>query len=214
MRALPRGGLNDVSTLVDLTPGTLPGDRTDAGWPVPATDPPILIPAIRADDTLYPVEKIEAHVKGLHHLAISVFLFARSADGDRLLLQRRAKGKYHCGGQWANTCCTHPHWEEDPADAAARRLHEELGIRLPLQERRLVDYCADMGNGLWERERVHMFRAEVDHADAVSPAPNPAEVSDTRWVRAAELRDWMRRAPGEFTPWFRLYVNRFPALDF
>ncbi len=49
-------------------------------------------------------------------------------DGDTVLIQRRALGKYHTPGLWANTCCTHPHWDEPPEACALRRLREELGI--------------------------------------------------------------------------------------
>ena len=45
-------------------------------------------------------EKMDVHKKGLLHRAFSVFLF----NGDRLLIQRRAEGKYHSAGLWANTC--------------------------------------------------------------------------------------------------------------
>ena len=69
---------------------------------------PILIPAILPDGRLVPMEKMEAHRKGQLHLAVSVFVFA----GPRLLIQRRAGSKYHCAGQWANTCCTHPDFAE------------------------------------------------------------------------------------------------------
>ncbi len=48
-------------------------------------------------------EKITAHEKGMLHRAFSVFLF----HGDSLLLQKRASSKYHCGGLWTNTCCSH-----------------------------------------------------------------------------------------------------------
>ena len=65
------------------------------------TTHPIIIPAIAGDGSLYPVEKLKAHVDGLFHLAISIFVF----DGDHLLIQKRASSKYHCGGLWANTCC-------------------------------------------------------------------------------------------------------------
>ncbi len=45
-------------------------------------------------------EKLEVHRQGLLHRAFSMFLF----DGERLLVQRRADGKYHSAGLWANTC--------------------------------------------------------------------------------------------------------------
>ena len=76
------------------------------------------------DGTLQPVEKIEAHLKGLKHPAVSVFLVS---DRD-ILIQKRARSKYHTPGLWANTCCTHPHWQEPSQDCAIRRLSEELGI--------------------------------------------------------------------------------------
>jgi isopentenyl-diphosphate delta-isomerase len=76
------------------------------------------------DGTLQPVEKLEAHQRGLRHKAISVFLMR---DG-KVLLQRRAMHKYHTPGLWANTCCTHPFWGEASLDCATRRLGEELGL--------------------------------------------------------------------------------------
>ena len=57
--------------------------------------------------------KLEAHQKSLLHRAFSVFLYR----GDEMLIQKRAAGKYHSAGLWANTCCSHPrvgeHLEEE-----------------------------------------------------------------------------------------------------
>ncbi|MGL4445818.1 MAG: isopentenyl-diphosphate Delta-isomerase [Alsobacter sp.] len=170
---------------------------------------PIMIPGIAADGGLYPIEKMEAHQSGAFHLAISVFVFSRG----ELLIQRRALGKYHCGGQWANTCCTHPHWGEDAALSARRRLREELGFSTPLRESRIVDYWADVGSDLVENERVHMFLGEVDR-DTLRADPDPSEVAEIRWVGAAQLRSEIAATPLAFTPWFRIYVSRFPDLAF
>jgi len=74
---------------------------------------------------LTPVGKLEAHQRGLRHKAVSVFVLC----GDDLLIQRRAMGKYHTPGLWANTCCTHPHWGEAPEACAQRRLRQELGVQ-------------------------------------------------------------------------------------
>ena len=170
----------------------------------------IMIPAIAEDDALFPVEKMAAHRAGQLHLAISAFVF----DGDRLLIQRRADSKYHCGGLWANTVCTHPHWGEDPAACAVRRLREELGVTgLALSPTGVSQYRAEVTNGLIEHERVHMFRAEADRARLVV-APNPDEVAETRWVRAADLRAEIAATPERFTPWFRIYVARWPDFAF
>lgn len=169
----------------------------------------IVIPGIAEDGSLYPIEKLEAHRRGALHLAVSIFVFS----GDALLIQRRAEGKYHCPGLWANSCCTHPHWGEKAAPAAARRLREELGISVPIAERRVVEYSADVGGGLRENERVHMFRADADSATLVLD-PDPSEVAATRWVTATELRAEIGAAPETFTPWFRIYLERYPDLSF
>jgi isopentenyl-diphosphate Delta-isomerase len=177
--------------------------------PAIPTDAPITIPAIAADGSLYPIEKMQAHRLGQLHLAISAFVFS----GDALLIQQRALTKYHCGGLWANTCCTHPHWGEDAASAARRRVAEELGFDIALTETRVVEYRAEVDNDLIEHERVHMFVGRAD-ADALRIAPNPAEVAAVRWVRPADLRAEIAAHPDRFTPWFRIYVERFPDLTF
>ena len=176
---------------------------------IPRAEAEAIIPAIAADGTLYRVGKLEAHERDLHHLAVSVFLM----DGERLLLQRRALGKYHCGGLWANACCTHPHWGEAAADCAARRLREELGVAVPLEQRGVVEYAAPVGNGLRERERVTMFRGQASAAELRLDA-DPAEVMDVRWVERGALADEIAEAPERFTPWLRIYLQRYPDCEF
>ena len=73
--------------------------------------------------------KTRAHYEGKLHRAFSIFLF--NSQG-RLLLQRRAEDKYHSGGLWTNSCCSHPRPGEPIAQAAARRLKEELGFSCDL----------------------------------------------------------------------------------
>ncbi len=168
---------------------------------------PIWIPAIADDGSLYPVEKMDAHRRGLQHLAISAFVFS----GDALLIQRRASSKYHCGGLWANTVCTHPNWDEPIEACVPRRLREELGISVPMSRTQVVDYRADVGGGLVENERVHVFRGTADRT-SLAITPNPAEVEETRWVSLAHLDDEVAAHPERFTPWFRIYLNRWAEL--
>ena len=156
---------------------------------------PIIIPAIAGDGSLYPVEKLKVHTDGLFHLAVSIFIF----DGDHLLIQKRASSKYHCGGMWANTCCTHPHWEEPLEQCANRRLSEELGFSVPVSPRRIVEYSADVGNSLHEHEKVTMYTGAADRA-TLEIAPNPAEVEETRWVTRDQLHAEIAKDPGCFTP--------------
>ncbi|SPH27392.1 Isopentenyl-diphosphate Delta-isomerase [Ascidiaceihabitans donghaensis] len=162
----------------------------------------IMIPAW-VDGTLVPVEKLEAHKKGLRHKAVSVFVLR----GSEMLLQRRALGKYHTPGLWANTCCTHPDWDEAPEVCALRRLDEELGITCVTPEfRQNLEYRADVGGDLIEHEVVDVF---VAHAgDDFTMALNPEEVMEAEWVDHHEVRRRIDANPDSFTPWMRIYMDQ------
>jgi len=161
------------------------------------------------DGDLVAVEKLEAHRRGLRHKAVSVFVLC----GDAVLIQRRALGKYHTPGLWANTCCTHPRWGEAPLACAHRRLDEELGLRgLVLSPRGQVEYRADVGGGLIEHELVEVFVAEVPAR--VVPRPNPDEVMAVEWVTRAALDARIRRNAADFTPWLRIYLAEHAAQIF
>ena len=160
-----------------------------------------LIPAW-VDGHLQPLGKLEVHQRGLRHKAVSVFV----VDGTRVLIQKRAAGKYHTPGLWANTCCTHPRWDEEAAPCALRRLREELGIAglHPFFAGR-VEYRADVGQGLIEHELVDIFVAEAGSDLAVRP--NPSEVEEVRWVDLYDLKAEVLRQPERFTPWLHIYLT-------
>jgi isopentenyl-diphosphate delta-isomerase len=155
------------------------------------------------DGTLTPVDKLEVHQRGLRHKAVSVFVM----DGEKVLIQQRALGKYHTPGLWANTCCTHPQWGEPPADCATRRLREELGITgLYPNHRDRVEYRADVGNGLVEHEVVDIFIAYA--TPRMTLAPDPSEVMATDWVGLYDLAADTLRHPDRYTPWLRIYMEK------
>ena len=158
---------------------------------------------------LTPVDKLEVHQRGLRHKAISVFV----TEGDRVLLQRRALSKYHTPGLWANTCCTHPAWDERDLDCATRRLREELGITgLDLRHMGEIEYRADVGGGLIEHEVVQVFTARA--MPDLSVTPNPDEVADTDWINLSALRAMTERFPQRFTPWLRIYMAQHMGMIF
>ena len=165
------------------------------------SDNRIMIPAW-IDGVLTPVEKIAAHQRGLRHLAVSVFVLR----GDEMLIQQRALNKYHTPGLWANTCCTHPAWDEPALDCAHRRLGEELGISgLVLEHRGQVEYRADVGGGLIEHELVDLFVAQA--AKDMPLTPNPDEAMAVDWVTLPALRAAIERTPEKYTPWLRIYLS-------
>lgn len=159
-----------------------------------------LIP-VWVEGRLVPFDKIAAHRQGLRHRAVSVFVIA----DDRVLIQRRAMDKYHTPGLWANSCCTHPHWDEAPSDCAGRRLAEELGISgLDPVFADQVEYRADVGGGMTEHEVVDIFVARTGAEPVL--APDPAEVMQVRWIGLDDLVAEVAAEPGRFTPWLRIYL--------
>ena len=100
------------------------------------------------------MEKQEAHVKGLLHRAFSIFIFNKD---NKLLLQKRALQKYHSGGLWTNTCCSHPRENETTVEAAHRRLNEEMGMECKLELKFNFIYKAQLDNNLFEHEFDHVF---------------------------------------------------------
>jgi isopentenyl-diphosphate Delta-isomerase len=159
----------------------------------------------RNDVELATQEKLLAHQAGALHRAVSVFVFA--PDGS-LFLQRRAAGKYHSGGLWSNTACTHPRPGESNAEAARRCIEGEMGISCPLEETFSFTYYADLGNGLSEHEYDHVFVGWF----AGTPSPDPSEVAEWRRVGTRHLEHELREHPTAFTPWFRLAWQRIWTL--
>ena len=158
----------------------------------------------RRDTPIGTADKLEAHRTGALHRAFSVFVQNQRGE---MLLQRRARTKYHSGGLWSNTCCSHPRPGEDTGEAVRRRLREEMGFDCPTDRVASLIYRADVGGGLVEHEYDHLFLGRWDGA----PSPDPAEVEDWRWVAPADLRAELERAPERFTYWFRIAFRQLDA---
>jgi isopentenyl-diphosphate Delta-isomerase len=145
-------------------------------------------------------EKLEAHRQGLLHRAFSVFVFDRAG---RLLLQKRAAAKYHSGGLWSNTACGHPRPGEGTAEAARRRLREEMNFDCELREAFDFVYRAELSGGLVEHEFDHVFVGFYEG----EPEPDAGEVEDWKWVSIAELRRGLDEEPESYSRWLRLAVG-------
>ena len=160
------------------------------------------------DTMIGSMEKYEAHEKGLLHRAFSVFLFN---DRDELLLQQRAWDKYHCGGLWTNSCCSHQRLGEGNVEAAKRRLIEELGIpSTDLHEAFSFVYKASFDNGLTEHEFDYVLIGKFNG----TPEINPEEVAATIYKGQQEIQDEIKRSPEQFTPWFKIIYQRAFATYF
>lgn len=143
------------------------------------------------------MEKMAAHEKAVLHRAFSVFIF--NAQGE-MLLQQRAKEKYHSGGLWTNSCCSHPRPGEETRSAATRRLREELGFETQLEKIFDFVYKADFDNGLTEYEFDHVF---VGYYDG-EINPDKKEVSDYVYLSMQQIADALQTEPATYTAWFHI----------
>jgi isopentenyl-diphosphate Delta-isomerase len=144
--------------------------------------------------------KTAVHRKGVLHRAFSIFIVD---DKGRILLQRRAREKYHSGGLLANSCCGHPRPGETTQAAARRRLTEELGIEAPLTFGFFSRYQAELGGGMQENEFVYVYFGPL----TAQPNPDPAEVSDVEFASAEEIARRIAREPDAFVYWLRHYFE-------
>lgn len=151
------------------------------------------------DQPVGTMEKMEAHEKGVLHRAFSVLLFNSRGE---LLLQKRARSKYHSGGLWTNTCCSHPQPNEDVTDAAQRKLLQEMGIVAKPRIAFSFIYQAKFENGLLEHELDYVL---FDVFDGV-PALNPEEAEDWKWMSMDNLAADIDEHPHEYTAWFKILL--------
>lgn len=175
-------------------------------------------------------EKLEAHEKGLLHRAFSVFIFRKvlvdNPDGTRtfrnqLLIQKRAAGKYHSAGLWANSCCSHPRKGEETEAAAVRRLPEETGIEASdlegfsesfsgLKEKGTFIYKAEFDNGLTEYEFDHVFTGWLSEGSEISCGSpdrdslqfNREEAEEMKFVDVEQVMRDVLLNPADYAAWF------------
>jgi isopentenyl-diphosphate Delta-isomerase len=153
------------------------------------------------DRELGVMEKIEAHQKALLHRAFSVFIFNGKNE---MLLQQRAFTKYHSSGLWSNACCSHPRPNENPHDAAIRRLEEEMGFTTELNKAFSFVYKTNFDNGLTEHEYDHVFLGQYESEIRF----NTDEVNDYCFKKIEEIEEEMKLFSDKYTSWFQIAFPR------
>jgi isopentenyl-diphosphate Delta-isomerase len=157
------------------------------------------------DEQIGTGEKMEVHKSGKLHRAFSIFVFNYRGE---LLLQKRAKAKYHSGGLWTNTCCGHPLPGESVEKAANRRLKEEMGFNFDAQEIFSFCYNAHLGGQMIENEYDHVLFGEYDG----DPVPDPKEAEDWKWASVAHIKKDVAEYPHKYTHWFKIISGRLEEI--
>ena len=152
------------------------------------------------DNPLGMMEKMEAHKKGVLHRAFSVFIFNSKGE---MLLQQRAFSKYHSGGLWTNTCCSHPRDGEATIEAAHRRLQEEMGFDCEIKKSFDFIYKKELNKGLTEHELDHVFIGNFDSEFRFSPD----EVNAIAYVPVQQVLEGVAQNPENYTEWFKICLS-------
>ena len=164
-----------------------------------------------ADNTLY--DKLATHKEGLKHFAFSVFLFNQD---NNLLIQKRAKNKYHSGSLWSNTCCSHfrsLNEFNNRIRAIKQRLFDELGLSFDgiLNEVCVFEYQSDVGSGLTENEIDYIYTGKIDNNDKYTLNKN--EVEEIDFIELAELKKKIFTDPNKYTEWLKIILKNEELLQ-
>ncbi len=145
--------------------------------------------------------KLVIHQLGLMHRAFSIFIFNSE---NKILLQRRALQKYHSGGLWTNTCCSHLVKGEKFEQTVQRRLQEEMGFNCGLEHIFSFRYCAALNNGLIENELDHVY---IGHFKGI-PNPDSSEVWEWKWKDLIEINNDLIMNKDKYTYWFNIAFQK------
>jgi len=154
------------------------------------------------DEVQGEMEKQEAHLKGVLHRAFSIFIFNNKKE---LLIQQRAKIKYHSALKWTNTCCSHPRVGESYLEGAHRRLKEELGFDCELQKKFDFIYKAEVGDGMIEHEYDYVFTGQYEGEIHI----NPLEIESVKWINLIDLKKDIKLHPDNYTEWFKIIFENY-----
>lgn len=158
------------------------------------------------DNEIGQCDKEVAHKQAIRHRAFSIFIFNTKGE---LLIQKRNPKKYHSGGLWSNSCCSHPEPGEKTDDAAYRRLGEEIGINCTLIEVFSFPYFTKVGEDIFEHEYDHVYSG-ISDAD---PILNQHEAVDYTWINATDLLLDMTAHEAKYTMWFKMIMNDSKYLE-
>jgi isopentenyl-diphosphate delta-isomerase len=146
--------------------------------------------------------KMEAHKKGALHRAFSVFIFNNKNE---LMIQKRNINKYHSPGLWTNTCCSHQKDGESNISAGKRRLLEEMGFCVELNEVGSFIYNVGVDNGLIEHELDYILVGKYNGNVKI----NSDEVDNWKWMSLDNIKDDIRIRSKNYTEWFKIIMDNY-----
>ena len=162
-------------------------------------------------------EKMNVHRLRKLHRAFSLFIY--SQNDKKFLLQKRSENKYHSGGKWSNSFCSHPYKNESWYSSLQRAAKDELNLSLKISKNiqctgkmqpQFIDeklffassfiYHSDYFD-LSEHEFDYVFIYTVD-SNIPNVNFNSSEISEIKWLTLKEIDELLLKHKEEFTSWF------------
>lgn len=141
--------------------------------------------------------KFECHAgPGRLHRAFTALVFDPAG---RLLLTRRSASKMLWPGAWDATFASHPRQSESYAEAAVRRMPDELGAVCEMEYLLKFLYRVRYSAAGSENEVCGLLAGTL--ADPASLSPAASEISEVAWQTAGQAAGAVRKRPESYCPW-------------
>ena len=166
------------------------------------TNEPEVLLVDEHDNVISTMRKEQAHIEGKLHRAFSIFLINK--ESGKLLLQQRSIKKYHSGGLWSNSCCSHQYNGEKLYESLIRCIQTELGNGININNIKEIGtftYYSDYGM-IKEHEIDHVFVYVADDSMCKHIVPNKMEIDNIKWLNLKEVESIYNERKSEFTSWF------------
>jgi isopentenyldiphosphate isomerase len=166
---------------------------------MPAPDSSSLIDVVDAADR--PVGQLERGrvlEQGAKFRVVHIFVFNPKGE---LLLQQLGKNRDRNPLKWGSSVAGYLHSGESYADAAVRRLHEELGLSTPLAKHGSIS--------MPDQESTKFITLYVTAVLGSHPhIEEPGHIEALRFWSVQHLEATLAQQPGNFTETFR-YLYKF-----
>ena len=146
---------------------------------------------------VFPLERTDAHKKGVSHLIIRFFIIAITPDNETVyLVQKRGKNKKSYPGYFTDSASGHVTYESnlkfnDIKENAIRELEEEFGIpRNSINKIIFHDLNTEQDN--YTKEIAYIFFGLVDYSVKLKPNFEELEIKESRFYSKKELENILR----------------------
>lgn len=150
------------------------------------------------DRVLGPKPRETVHVNNLRHRAVHILI---TNEAGELFLQKRSLWKDRNPALWDSSTAGHVDAGETYEQAAHRELEEEIGIACQLTPIGQLPCSEATG---WEF--IHVFHGRHEGPFRLAPL----ELETGAFFPVTQVRRWLERSPGEFSPVFAQCLRFLP----